>query len=522
MGLVARPVPHWRSGRLVAASCATTSSPRSATTGGGCCAASAPSSAIATGRPPVSSSTGCARPDSTLTLHVRSDGLGSSFAGVVRVEARAGRLRRALRSRVGARVRRPTGPDSSCCTRPSSPASELRGDSRRRAVEASHASRAAISPHQPVFDIAAPRVARTTGSRSTCAFDGRRVRDGGSAQLVGCLVQDVQPPARPPVSRTRSTPASAYARRCDRRPRGRDARGRQPAPMSRIELRRGGPFPEILVGGGDGARSCCRPALPIAPSGVLVELDLGSPNWRAALDRAPARAVLPLDVRVIAAGRAADSTRSRDAGRALLSATCRHRCGSRAFDPVLHVTDAAAAGCDCAQRSDAAGVDVPVIGGRALALHRVQPRARAHPARSRRHRVRHDAALPLARHRAARRVRRHAASDRSADGRDGRRTPVHIGPVTLRPRFNDVATAPSRCRRATTSAEGYGAEFTGAVDPRQSAPELAAWTVASAAALAVPGVASIAWFEEWGPARHPLCRGRGVSVAAAMRCARAR
>ena len=76
--------------------------------------------------------------------------------------------------------------------------------------------------------------------------------------------------------------------------------------------------------------------------------------------------------------------------------------------------------------------------------------------------------------------------------------PVHVGPITLRPRFNNVATGPQPGPTRTDLDEGYGAEFTGAADPRQQSPELAAWTIASAAALAVPGVASIAYFEEWG------------------------
>jgi len=76
--------------------------------------------------------------------------------------------------------------------------------------------------------------------------------------------------------------------------------------------------------------------------------------------------------------------------------------------------------------------------------------------------------------------------------------PVHVGPVTLRPRYNDVATTPPSLPTRSDLEQGYGAEFTGAADPRQTAPELAAWTIASAAAVAVPGVASIAYFEEWG------------------------
>ncbi|MES2865495.1 MAG: hypothetical protein V4703_01860, partial [Actinomycetota bacterium] len=77
--------------------------------------------------------------------------------------------------------------------------------------------------------------------------------------------------------------------------------------------------------------------------------------------------------------------------------------------------------------------------------------------------------------------------------------PVHIGPVTLRPRFNNVATSPGPAPTRTDLSEGYGAQFTGADDDRQMSPELAAWTIASAAALAIPGVASISWFETWGP-----------------------
>ena len=76
--------------------------------------------------------------------------------------------------------------------------------------------------------------------------------------------------------------------------------------------------------------------------------------------------------------------------------------------------------------------------------------------------------------------------------------PVHIGPVALRPRFNNVATRPRPAPTAGDLSAGYGAEFTGSDDPRIDAHELRAWTVASAAALAVPGVATLCYFEEWG------------------------
>jgi hypothetical protein len=72
--------------------------------------------------------------------------------------------------------------------------------------------------------------------------------------------------------------------------------------------------------------------------------------------------------------------------------------------------------------------------------------------------------------------------------------PVHVGPVTLRPRFNAVATtAPS----GTPEAEA---------DDLQAEPFTAAWTLASIGALTLDGVASASYFETAGP--------RGISDAA--------
>ncbi|MFJ4173144.1 hypothetical protein [Microbacterium sp. NPDC089696] len=95
--------------------------------------------------------------------------------------------------------------------------------------------------------------------------------------------------------------------------------------------------------------------------------------------------------------------------------------------------------------------------------------------------------------------------------------PVHIGPIALRPRFNDVATTPQPLSPHADLRDGYGAQFTSIDDPRQAAPELAAWTIASAAALAVPGVSSIAWFEEWGPRGIRSSEGVALPVADALR-----
>ncbi len=63
--------------------------------------------------------------------------------------------------------------------------------------------------------------------------------------------------------------------------------------------------------------------------------------------------------------------------------------------------------------------------------------------------------------------------------------PVHVGPVTLLPRFNAVATS-----SAGTQAEA---------DELQGEPFTAAWTLASLNALTMDGVASVSYFEASGP-----------------------
>lgn len=86
---------------------------------------------------------------------------------------------------------------------------------------------------------------------------------------------------------------------------------------------------------------------------------------------------------------------------------------------------------------------------------------------------------------------------RIADGR-----PLHVGPVTLGARYNAVATtrASAGDSRDAELRAGFGAEHVpGATDDRQSAEALGAWVVGSVAALAVPGVESLSYFEATGP-----------------------
>ncbi|MCU1518914.1 MAG: hypothetical protein JWQ75_3635 [Pseudarthrobacter sp.] len=71
--------------------------------------------------------------------------------------------------------------------------------------------------------------------------------------------------------------------------------------------------------------------------------------------------------------------------------------------------------------------------------------------------------------------------------------PVHVGPVTLRPRFNDVATS--------------GIELEAEADDLQGEPFTAAWLLASISALTLDGVASICYFEASG--QRGICDADG-------------
>ena len=259
-----------------------------------------------------------------------------------------------------------------------------------------------------------------------------------------------------------------------------------------VRLAVGGPVFELGLGAATAPDPAPAERGP-RPDAVLVELDLRTPNWPAALTRA-AGSGAPLDVRVIASAGAPF-----DALAAALAAVAARpgivRIG--VFEAELHVTDAAILAALRAALK-AAGVRAPIIAG-----------SRAHFTELNREwdTIPRDvdgvafSTTPLFHSLGTEQLVESVSVQRTiaqqavalADG-----LPVHVGPVTLRPRFNDVATTPPTLPTRDDLEQGYGAEFTGAADPRQSAPELAAWTIASAAALAVPGVASIAYFEEWG------------------------
>ncbi|KDA05377.1 hypothetical protein DC31_16490 [Microbacterium sp. CH12i] len=255
-----------------------------------------------------------------------------------------------------------------------------------------------------------------------------------------------------------------------------------------IHLNPAGAFPQI------GIEACTAPdPVPAVATGAfrVVELNLTTPNWHAALTRASADK-RPIDVRLVTDGdaglleEAARSLRDHDVQRVT------------PFDVTTHVSDRAVVEATRAALASA-GLCVPILAG-----------ARSHFTELNReqHQVPHDVhgiavnttplfhsldteqlveAIPMQRLIAEQTVR-------IADG-----LPVHIGPLSLRPRFNNVATSPEPAPTRDELSEGYGAQFTGGADERQRAAELAAWVVASAAALAVPGVVSLSWFEAFGP-----------------------
>ncbi|WP_426185331.1 hypothetical protein [Microbacterium sp. TWP3-1-2b2] len=259
-------------------------------------------------------------------------------------------------------------------------------------------------------------------------------------------------------------------------------------PSAEIVLVEGGPFPAVGV---EASTAPGRGSRCADGSFRVVELNLTTPTWSAALRRAAADG-LPLDVRLVIDQ---DPKPLADAARALAHHPV---VAVTPFDSVRHVSDEGTVARTQAAFDDA-GVPTHLRAGARshfTELNREQDRIPddVHGIVFTTTPLFHSLdteqlveALPMQRLIAAQAVE-------MAD-----RRPVHIGPVTLRPRFNNVATSPEPAPTLTDLSEGYGAQFTGAEDERQNSMELAAWTIASAAALAVPGVESLSWFETWGP-----------------------
>ncbi|WP_433719323.1 hypothetical protein [Microbacterium laevaniformans] len=461
--------------------------------------------------------------DASLTLHVRSRGHGSSFVGTVRVHAADSTLTVAC----DLQTTRPfeTNRTGLVVLHPPTVAGTTLSVTHTDGSEQSTTFPRAISPHQPVLDIGALRWTHA-GLAVEVVFSGDVFEMEDQRNWTDASFKTYSRPLALPfpvqlaagaritqavrVTARRATPAPA-------------AEG--PAPQTdAVALITAGRFPEIAVGAATGADPAPEPRADDAVGSlpVLVELDLGWAGWPAALERA-ARSGGRLDVRLLlpSASKAREATV--DALDRAVAALAHHdvsRLGAFWLDG------------DAAQLADR----------EATALLRA---ALAH----RGHHVAAATVIGGVRTHFTQLNREHHRLDDTVDGLAFSLTPlfhstgtaqlieslgiqrlvasqavvlaagvpVHIGPVTLHPRVNDVATTPAPSPATSELTRGYGAALVAPDDARQRSAPMAAWTIASAAALAVPGVASLAFFEEWGPRGIRDERGIPYPVAAAVR-----
>ncbi|MFJ6653391.1 hypothetical protein ACIQLJ_11400 [Microbacterium sp. NPDC091313] len=445
--------------------------------------------------------------DRMLRLDVHSEGLGSSFSGSLSVQVDGDALE--VDAELVSAEAFSTNRTGLVVLHPPS----LAG----RALTVTHSDGSVsharfppeISPHQPVADIAA-LAWRSDAGPAEIAFTGdvfemedqRNWTDASfktySRPLVLPFPYPVAAGERVHQSVRVTVTGAADAART--------------ALPGELALHPGGRIPAIGVGASTAPHPAPRErAVPAAT--VLVELDLASPTWRAALERA-ARAGQPLDVRVVVDEDA--PTALADAVAALRALPVARVAAFRAAGDARHVSDVETVSAlrDALAR---AGVPAPVAGG--VRTHFTELN-REHSRLPRGLDGIGFAVTPLFHSRSTAQLIESIAMQRLVAEQAVRiaaGTPVDIGPVTLRPHVNGVSTAPAPMAAHDDLRDGYGPHLLDADDSRIDAPELAAWTIASAAALAVPGVRSLALFEEWGPRGLLDSAGRERPVAAAVR-----
>ena len=268
------------------------------------------------------------------------------------------------------------------------------------------------------------------------------------------------------------------------------------AKQNKITLKKVGKFPQTQIGA-----STAPDALPESwethgnpkdynaiSDAVLVELDLESTNWKAALQRA-AKSAVKLDVRFIVG----DYSKLNEA-LDLLGKVPNEILRVGAFDAATHVTPQKLTQMLRELLVSSARSASVVSGARSHFTELNREQAQIVPGAT----AITYASTPLFHSLTNEQLLEAVAMQRiiaqqAVEIANG--NPVHVGPVTLRPRFNNVATAEQPAPTKADLSEGYGAEFTGANDDRQTSKELAAWVIASAAATSVFGIESITWFE---------------------------
>ncbi len=433
-----------------------------------------------------------------LTLHVHSEGLGSDLRGIVRAELRGpGRLRLLAdlesatafeTARTGLVVLHP----------PALAGTALHIRHSGGAVEHSRYP-VPISPHQPAFDIAGLSWSHG-GLDVDLRFAGDVFEMEDQRNWTDASYKTYSRPLALPFPYTLEA-GERVVQSIDVSVSGTPAPTALP-PVTRLRLEEGAALPAIAVSASTAPDPTPSPAVSPAgadsgawPAAVLVELDLATPNWRAALDRAATRA-RPLDIRFVLADD--DPTSIDEAAHALHGLPIARVTAFWPTGPARHVSDLEAIAL-LRHALTEAGVDAPIVGG--VRSHFTELN-REHQRLPRRLDGLVFSSTPLFHSLSTAQLVESLPIQRlvATQGVElAAGPPVHVGPISLRPHFNDVATTPARLPEHDDLRDGYGSALTDSADPRQSAPELAAWTVASAAALAVPGVATLAYFEEWGP-----------------------
>jgi hypothetical protein len=356
----------------------------------------------------------------------------------------------------------------------------------------------AISPHQPAKNIAALSWKPESVDNNCSAeieFLGEIFETEDQRNWTDASFKTYSTPLEIPFPVQRSAGekvSQSVTLRCE---------GGAPATVRTTSLKLGAEpsdrvVPELTVGASTAPASTAASAPASAPApiaaGVLVELNLADANWPAALERAVVdSAGRPLDVRLVVAQPA-------ELAPALDALVTLHLSRLAVFDSTSHVSEAAlweALVAGVAERL----ITAELVGGTRgyfTELNRTHERlaesvsALTFSITPQMHSLDREQLVESIG------VQRTVAVNarRIAAGR-----PLHIGPVTLRARFNAVATDAQEPEQSVTLEHGYGAQLVdGSTDARQQGRALAAWLVASVDALAVPDVRSISYFEAWG------------------------
>ena len=437
-----------------------------------------------------------------LTIALRHAGLGADFDGSLTISVRGDELRAELgltarrdfeRNRLGLIVLHPPTLAGAALT-----VIHTTGGSTATSFPLE------ISPHQPAFDIAGLAF-ELDGVAVDLGFEGEAFEMEDQRNWTDASYKTYSTPLSEPFPVL--VPAGTTVRHGLRVAAHRVAASPAPSHTVPSLVETGALVPLFGVGASTGPEPLPE-VLPLA-SFVVVEPVACTANWRRALDRAAVESRgLPLDVRIVAD----DPSDVAEIVAAVLELV--HpiaRLG--VFSPSSQVTERAAW---TALVDAAADLEAELVGG-----------ARSHFTELNRCHGDLPADLPsltfastpqmhatgraqLVESIAIQRLTAEQAV-RIADGR-----PVHVGPVTLRSRFNAVATTPPPTEPRDLRT-GYGpARVLSATDPRQESSALAAWTIASAAAFAIPGVATITSFESTGRRGVRDAAGKPFPVAEAV------